>query len=154
MRRGERGARPRRAQIRYELPDGYLLALWQWQRGLCFYTDRPMGMSLGTGTDPNSVSVDRVDASKGYIPGNVVLCLHRVNSVKQDLSLEEMREWTPGWYARVIERLPALTASVVAQPDGRPRNAAGRRTPTWIVERRRRLELLKQEHLSSLDAAG
>lgn len=41
---------------------------------------------------PNSPSLDRIDNSKGYIPGNVVVISWRANSLKNDASLEELRK--------------------------------------------------------------
>jgi hypothetical protein len=139
MRRGERGASRRRARFRFDLPDGYLLALWKWQQGLCFYTGKLMTMALGEGINPFGVSIDRVDPVDHYAVGNVVLCCCRVNSVKSDLTLDELAEWIPSWHRQVVERLPLLAAEVTAADDAWPRNAAGSRLPVWIVERRSRI---------------
>ena len=38
-------------------------------------------------------SVDRVDNSKGYIKGNVVVTSVRANKAKLDMSLEEFKEF-------------------------------------------------------------
>ena len=40
----------------------------------------------------DSVSLDRLDSSKGYIPGNVVLCRAIVNIMKSDLSEAEFSQ--------------------------------------------------------------
>lgn len=37
-----------------------------------------------------SVSIDRIDNSKGYVPGNVVVVSYRANRIKNDASLEEL----------------------------------------------------------------
>ena len=50
------------------------------------------------------MSIDRVDVTKGYTIGNVVLTTNRINRVKSDLTLEELAEWVPKWYQRVSER--------------------------------------------------
>ena len=142
MRNGERGSRPNRQGLAYDLPDGYLVALWHWQAGRCFYTDKPMKMGLGAGHDPLGVSIDRVDPHRGYVVGNVVLCCGRVNSIKSDVSLEELAEWMPGWFEQVRSRLPMLRVEVRAADDDWPRNKAGHRLPAWIVERRHRLAAL------------
>jgi hypothetical protein len=142
MRRGEHGARRSRSDIVYSLPDGYLIALWHWQRAKCFYTDRPMVIVLGKGLQPQSPSVDRVDPTCGYMVGNVVLCLNRVNSIKQNVTLAEMAEWMPGWHERIVTRLPLVVAEVSPIVDNTPRAANGRRLPSWIVDRRRRIEAL------------
>ena len=56
----------------------------------------------GNGRLPTTISVDKVDPRGGYTPDNVVLCAARINSMKNDVTLEEMREWMPKWYERVI----------------------------------------------------
>ena len=43
--------------------------------------------------NPNMFSVDRVDNSKGYIKGNVVVTSVRANKAKLDMSLEEFKEF-------------------------------------------------------------
>ncbi len=47
-----------------------------------------------------AISFYRIDNSKGYIIGNVVLCLLKVNTAKGDFTLEEMRDWMPRWYEK------------------------------------------------------
>lgn len=39
---------------------------------------------------PNSYSLDRIDSTKGYIPGNVWVISRRANTLKNDASLEEL----------------------------------------------------------------
>lgn len=56
----------------------------------------------GMGTKDNTVSVDRVDNSVGYVPGNVVLCSYKSNSVKRNLSLMELKSLIPTWYYRLV----------------------------------------------------
>lgn len=48
----------------------------------CFYT----GLPLST----NTLTVDRVDNSKGYIKGNVVACHIKVNLLKTDLEIKQL----------------------------------------------------------------
>ena len=63
-----------------------------------------MSCVLGRGSNPNQLSVDRIIPELGYIKGNIVLCTQKVNLVKNNLTLREMSEWTPGWYGRVIQK--------------------------------------------------
>jgi hypothetical protein len=73
------------------------------QSGKCFYSDEEMICEIGNGKqNRNVLSVDRVDTNKGYIYGNVVFCTYRINSIKNDLSLEEIKKWIPDWYTRII----------------------------------------------------
>lgn len=39
---------------------------------------------------PNSYSLDRIDSSKGYIPGNVAVISFKANQIKNNFSLEEL----------------------------------------------------------------
>ena len=39
---------------------------------------------------PNSFSLDRIDSSKGYIPGNVAVISFKANQIKNNFSLEEL----------------------------------------------------------------
>jgi ferredoxin len=61
-------------------------ALWTRQRGLCAYTGAKMTFMPN---DPNKVSLDRVDSTKGYDRSNVVLCGARANIMKRDMSVSE-----------------------------------------------------------------
>lgn len=61
-----------------------------------------MEIQLGRGKSHSAASVDRVDNSIGYLVGNVVLCTTKVNLIKRDVTLDEMKDWMPGWYQRVL----------------------------------------------------
>lgn len=92
--------------VEYDLPGAYLADLYEKQKGLCFYTDEPMKVYFGTkrsGARRDSISVDKVIPERGYVVGNVVLCIERANRIKNDCTLEEMSRWMPDWYSRVQE---------------------------------------------------
>ncbi len=42
------------------------------------------------GHTPMSPSLDRVDSSRGYVPGNVQVISYRANTIKNDATLEEL----------------------------------------------------------------
>lgn len=99
-------AKCQQADVPFDLPGGYLADLYEKQKGLCFYTDEEMKVYFGTkksGARRNSLSVDKILPEVGYIPGNIVLCIARANSVKHDCTIQEIRNWMPGWYARIIQ---------------------------------------------------
>lgn len=86
--------------IVYTLPAGYLYALWSEQGGRCFYTDVPMEIKFGQGLQEASVSVDQVVYTGGYTPDNIVLCAHRANSIKSNMTLDSLKLYLPTWWDR------------------------------------------------------
>lgn len=63
--------------------------------------------STAGGTDA-SPSMDRLDPSKGYVPGNVTIISNRANRIKNDANLEEIKA-VLDWFER------SSRASLVAQ---------------------------------------
>lgn len=70
----------------FNLIDTDLLDLWDKQNGRCAYTKLPL---LATANQFNTVSLDRVDSSKGYVVGNIQLVCAAINKMKQEYT-EEM----------------------------------------------------------------
>lgn len=56
----------------------------------CQYTKVPL--KYNRENEDNSASIDRIDNSKGYIPGNVKIVTQQINKIKGDLSLEQLQE--------------------------------------------------------------
>lgn len=56
---------------------------------LCPVLGIPLIRSTGS-VSPASPSLDRIDNSKGYIPGNVCVISHRANMLKNSASLDEL----------------------------------------------------------------
>lgn len=90
----------------------FTITLKQWcaqfdkQHGLCFYTDEPLQIELGKGKlSRRGMSADKIVPELGYINGNVVFCSYRVNTMKNDCTLDEMRRWMTDWYHRIMEKL-------------------------------------------------
>lgn len=79
----------------------WLLEQFNAQNGKCFYTDTPMTHERGAGKHPNVVSLDRIQPHLPYTKDNVVLCTQRVNTMKGDATLEELKLWMPDWHARL-----------------------------------------------------
>jgi hypothetical protein len=76
-----------------DLDADYLLELFHRQHGLCYYTCVPMlwdNYGKGKGLlQPDTMTVDRLTPTTGYIQGNVVLCTHKTNTSKSDRSEED-----------------------------------------------------------------
>jgi hypothetical protein len=87
--------------IPFDLDKKYLIDLYLDQEGKCFYTGYLLRCATGEGWSGESASVDRIIPEKGYTKGNVVLCTRRVNTMKNDMTLDEMKEWTPRWYEKL-----------------------------------------------------
>lgn len=98
--------------IDFNLPKHYLSTMWEVQNGKCLYTDGDLNFDVPMADRAKSISVDRIDASKGYVVGNVILCTFRANSIKMDMSLDEFKEWMPSWYLK-IKVVPDITNKVL-----------------------------------------
>lgn len=71
----------------------YLIDLYNQQDGYCYYSGEPMLFGWVDGKiHHNSLSLDRLDPSKGYIQGNVVWCSYLVNTMKQNMNDYEFYE--------------------------------------------------------------
>jgi hypothetical protein len=89
-------------EIACDLTKQQVYDIWSLQNGLCFYTDTPMVTRIGNGYNKRRVSIDRVIPGGSYTESNVVLCIQKVNTVKNDLSINELRAWIPEWHRRLV----------------------------------------------------
>lgn len=108
--------RAKQKGVSFTVTKNHLYELFARQEGKCFYTDVPLRCRVGEGYSRNAFSVDRVDSTLGYDPDNIVLCTYKANTVKTDITLEEMKEWMPGWYARVQKFLKERVAKTTLSP--------------------------------------
>jgi hypothetical protein len=69
--------RAKRKGWEFNITEEYIAELLRFQNHKCWYSKRYLH---------DSFSIDRIDSSKGYIFGNVVLCDINVNFMKNDLS--------------------------------------------------------------------
>lgn len=69
----------------------------------CYYT----GIKFEENGTPNGLTFDRVDNSKGYIIGNVVVCTKEFNNVKGALSLQQMEFLAKGLQKPVKKKMVA-----------------------------------------------
>lgn len=88
-----------------------LVELYESQEGKCFYTDVFMEIPIyGENNGRNNLgpSIDKIIPKLGYTEGNLVLCTLRSNVIKSNCTIEEMREYLPKWYSRIISKFPLL----------------------------------------------
>jgi hypothetical protein len=54
----------------------------------------------------------RIDPTKGYIPGNVVLVSHQANSIMGNATSPQRVRQVADWYDRELEAAPELAALI------------------------------------------
>jgi hypothetical protein len=60
---------------------------WKTQEGRCHYSGRKMSLN-GYQTNPDAMTVDKLEPSIGYVENNIVLCCSIFNRMKQNLNLQ------------------------------------------------------------------
>lgn len=98
---GKIATRAKHLGVNFDLTPQYLSYLFRAQRYKCFYTDYDMNANYGMGHSQYALSVDRVVPERGYVKDNIVLCTTQANSVKNNLTLSELKLWIPSWYDRL-----------------------------------------------------
>jgi hypothetical protein len=87
-----------RRNIPVEIDLQYLLDLYENQKGLCALSGIKMDFKSYKSRDKqrtaskHNISPDRIDPSKGYVPGNVQLVCAVVNAMKWDYSQDDFIE--------------------------------------------------------------
>lgn len=64
------------------------------------------------GPKRNSLSFDRIDPRLGYVPGNVVLVSHQVNSIMGNATSPDRVRQVANWFEAELEAAPALKAII------------------------------------------
>lgn len=90
-------SRAARKGIDFEITEEHILTAYEQQSGVCAYTGVDLTMECSTSA-PHAASIDRIDSTKGYTPDNVVLCCAVINSMKNDMSVDELKEWAARLY--------------------------------------------------------
>jgi hypothetical protein len=80
----ERGAARRKIEFNLTYDDIVILPF------VCYYTNKDLTLKRH---QPNTVSLDRIDSSKGYIKGNVVLCCSIINFMKQEFDVKDFVDY-------------------------------------------------------------
>lgn len=83
-----------RRRIEYDktLTSEYLIDLYNTQNGLCSISKQKMTVGEGK-RNYHTISLDRIDSSKGYIKGNLHLVCWIINQMKNDMSMQELTNW-------------------------------------------------------------
>lgn len=79
------------------------IAQYYNQKGKCFYTDEKLVWGVGNGKDRYSISTDKIIPEYGYISGNIVFCINKINTCKNDLNLMEIKKWMPPLFNKIAE---------------------------------------------------
>lgn len=70
----------------------FMLSFSEYKRLLktkkCYYTGVELTFEKN---QPNSFTIDRIDADRGYIHGNCVACSYIMNQKKKDLTMNDLR---------------------------------------------------------------
>jgi hypothetical protein len=84
--------------LEHNINRAYLRGLYHGQRGLCALSGKEMTIIGERGSDDywNSISIDRIDSSLGYIEGNVQLVCTGVNYMKKDMTDEMFIDFCKG----------------------------------------------------------
>lgn len=85
--------RAKSRNIEFNITRDFLIELYRRQNGLCYYSNIEMKDTIGNrnrnNNDPYSLSIERVDSTRGYTKDNIVLCCSVINIMKNGLSKEE-----------------------------------------------------------------
>lgn len=73
-------SRPKRG-LEFDISEDYLSELHREQNGRCYYSNIEFTYTTDF-RNPTFPSIDRIDSSKGYVRGNVVLCAYWINTAK------------------------------------------------------------------------
>ena len=76
--------RATKASVPFDLTVEDLVALWDEQKGLCYWFNVPMGVDPDRSYHPCTPSLDRVVPDQGYMSGNVVWTCLAANVAKRD----------------------------------------------------------------------
>lgn len=97
--------RARKEKLEFSLSWPYLVDMYESQSGRCAITGNQLTMECGKGRIPSNVSIDRIDPKLGYTEGNVQLVTYLANTMKQNLTSEQLYEFC----FKVLHRAGRLT---------------------------------------------
>lgn len=95
-----KGKKLNKAALEVKIDCDYLLDLYRKQKGRCAILDIPMTHVFN---NLRSMSVDRIDSDKGYVPGNVQLVTQFVNMAKKHYSNDDVNDVLCEFIARRLD---------------------------------------------------
>lgn len=75
----------KRGQV-FDLSVKDIVLCWEIQQGVCAYSGRQMTLQA---SQLNTVSIERIDSSTGYIPSNTVLVCQAINRMKSNFEYDD-----------------------------------------------------------------
>jgi len=84
-----------------------LLSAWEKQKGKCYYTGELLKLTGYHAGESLALTVDRIEPNLGYVDGNIVLASSIANRSKQDMSIEEYRNFCSAM-VKHLDRIIAL----------------------------------------------
>lgn len=85
--------RARKNAIECNIDAEFLKTLFKKQEGLCAISGILLTFIKGQGHIQTNASIDRIDPAKGYVKDNIQLVANQVNTMKSNLSLEQLIAW-------------------------------------------------------------
>jgi len=83
-RNAKNNRRAKRRNLEFTITKKYVWELFEQQKGKCALSGKDIILDIGSKTNLQTASLDRIDSEKGYIPGNVQWVHKDVNFMKQD----------------------------------------------------------------------
>jgi hypothetical protein len=84
LQNAKKSAIKRKQEFSLDIPD--VVNFWNQQQGFCAYSGRSMTLEASR---HNTVSIERIDSSKGYTVYNTVLVCQAINRMKSDFEFKD-----------------------------------------------------------------
>lgn len=94
-------SRSKRNKVPFTIDLKYFINQYNKQNGLCFYSDKKMINSTSLNKCAETISIDKIIPTLGYVHNNIVFCCNRINFIKNNCSINEIKDWMPDWYIRI-----------------------------------------------------
>lgn len=94
--------RCKKSKLKMEITWEYFLEIYNKQSGICYFSGNEMRLARGQGNNWKCCTVDKVIPEKGYVEGNIIFLTKKYNTVKNNLTLEEIKTHMPNFYARLL----------------------------------------------------